>query len=758
MAVRKHLIRLMLAAMATLFTCGQARAEQQIQRYNFELHGTEPLTGSRWEQPEHEVWRFLDAVEQFAAAHEHEGIFGAKLHNAWWNITINDEPEYCRAFLTLVVEDPALQDAALSWLRQQDGVQADTIKPELADISDPYVESPPVDFSINGNTYRFPGDFEGMEREWAESFARTNYPNQSLFIVHPPQAIAERFGLGELSRAQTFGDGQPIVISTLQEKFELGEIVIPTGMELYAQFLPTHLVPDTDEGLRNWLLGEIGRRVQWYNSSSNGGAGKWEVYGFPLEMEGESGRNSIEAARAVLDDWLVDYPLHAPGGTQFGNVTLQTISEGDRPVELLLRLYDIELEGKYSLLAALQDIRLNPQTHLATSDGLIGLGQPLEKVNQFGLRLADREGQLPDKDELQVTLEAYREYRASFHPPLAELALELSTNANQQPVLMTEMPSMAEMERMRGWLQAALPTHPDLSVSSAAWRSESMEQEAVSGFVEINGTRYQYPEDFAGVQARNLDSMLRYQPGGRAIALYSGIDFGEQNETEAAAQFALGDLAVIDIEEGGIIVTTIARNWEHGLDLSDLGLPPDTMPTMSGSMPSWIGMEPEAIKDYAKRLLAHSKSRQYEVMRQQQEPRRYSIVINPLPTTEQGTLAPGILASELSEEQKQATRSATRITWETLLSWLEESEGYSAEDAVMGEFDTMAPVTFQANDFGGFVQQIRIGIADASEEQLIELMDRICLATGMRDIWGRYNGNIYPSVVLDDTVASAGDS
>lgn len=748
------MLRLLLAAMATLFTCGQAFAAEQVQRYSFELHGGEPLTGSRYDQPDHPAWRFLDAADQFAESHQHEGMLGARLLKAWWNHTSADEAGYCRAFFCFVVEDPALQDEALSWLRQQDGVQADTIKPELADSSDPYVEFPPVDFIINGETYRYPGDFDNLERDWAENFALSNYPNQTMFIVHPPQAIAQRFGLGELSRADTFGDGQPIVINTLQQQFGLGDIVIPAGMELHPQFLPTHLVPDTDQGLRDWLLGEIGRRVQWYSSSSNGGAGKWEVYGFPLDMLSEASvGKSIQAAHRAFDEWLAAYPGHAPGGGQFGNVTLQTISADGRPVELLLRLYDMDLEGKYALLTALHNVWMYPHIRLATSDGLMGLGQPLEKVNQYGLKLANREGELPEEADLQAALDAYRDYRAGYYPPLPELPLEVSTDAYSQPVLMAGMPSMAELERMRGWLQAALPTHPDLSVSPAAWRADSMEQEAVSGFIEINGIRYQYPEDFADVQARNIESMLRYQPGGRAIALYSGIDFGEQNDAELAAPFAFGELAIVDIDDGGIVVTTIDNEWDPGIDISGMDLPEGAKPTMSGNMPSWIGTEPEDVRDYARRILAHSRSRRLEVM-QQPEPRRYSIVINPLATPEQAAQPPGVLALELGEEQKQATRIATRISWETLLNWLEETEGYSADDAVMGEFDTLAPVTFQANDFGGFVQQIRIGVADASEEQLIELMDRICLATGIRDIWGRYNGNIYPSVVLKDSHAS----
>lgn len=39
---------------------------------------------------------------------------------------------------------------------------------------------------------------------------------------------------------------------------------------------------------------------------------------------------------------------------------------------------------------------------------------------------------------------------------------------------------------------------------------------------------------------------------------------------------------------------------------------------------------------------------------------------------------------------------------------------------------------------------------------MVDLMDRICLATGIRDIWGRYDGNIYPSVVFEADSQAAG--
>lgn len=77
MAVRENFVRLLIMATTSLLLIGNkaiAAEHEQVPRFSFELHCKEPLTGSRWEQPQHEVWRFFDALEGFKEQQPHEGM------------------------------------------------------------------------------------------------------------------------------------------------------------------------------------------------------------------------------------------------------------------------------------------------------------------------------------------------------------------------------------------------------------------------------------------------------------------------------------------------------------------------------------------------------------------------------------------------------------------------------------------------------------------------------------------------------------
>ncbi|MEZ5337467.1 MAG: hypothetical protein R3F46_04310 [bacterium] len=749
------MIRLMLTALATLFTCGQAQAAQQIQRYNFELHCTEPLTGSRWEQPEHEVWRMFYSLEQFRAEHPHSGLLAATLWKIWRDGDFQKREFHHRAFCTLVCEDPALQQPVQDWLAGLDGIQPESIAPQLCDASDPFIEWPAVEIIINGESYSYPADFSPLERDWAASFTRTNYPNQAMFLVHTDKLISDRLGLGELCRVDTEGEGQPIVITTLSESFPLGDIEIPAGMEIYPEFLPAHLVPEDGQELQDFLLGKLRNSISNFIGEPMYGNLFWEQFDYPLTGNAEE---QLAAAQDEFTDWLAGYPEFS-SGKRFGECSMRLVRDASqRPVQISLRLSHIGNVGRHELLDRFADIGLEPSLRFGNSPPSSGWFGDRQLIADYGFLLRNTDNREIDGTEVQRAVDSYMLARADVLPQLRDESVEIDTRqlAGHADVVRIKlaMPSAFELGRLKDWVSAEIPEIDNWQIDHDVWQHEDP-----AGPVLINGRSFTYPEDFEGLETRRLASLFSYGVGQMLVGVFAGLDYSPQDESLIPEQFRLGDVCLIERTAEGVEINTVEEHWEHGVDIAALNIPNGGTPDILANYPRWYGEGRDAILEFARERLEG-----YEVLYYQEEQSKpaisyRSIIANPIPTVEQQALFRGDESEEPTQEEKLATLDSTRKCYDAVLEWMSDNDldpGMISLEVISNTSD--APVLFNANEMRGFVQQIQIGIADASEEQLIELMDRICLATGMRDVWGRYNGNIYPSVVLDDTVASAGDS
>jgi hypothetical protein len=723
----------------------QARAAEQIQRYNFELHCAEPLLGSRWQQPQHEVYRMLDSLEEFKATHPHAGVLDAKLYRIWREGDFQKQDFHHRAFLTLVVEDESLHAAAQEWIPSLAGIQPDSIKPELCDKADPFAQWPPVDIIINGTNYHYPGDFSPLEREWAAVFAQTNYPNQALFIVHPDERSTGRFGLGELSRADTFGEGQAIVIKTLQEEFDIGELEFPAGMDFYPQFLPTHLVPESDEELHTYLLGQLESSISNYAGEQNYGNLYWEQFEYPL-----SGNANEQAAMAatVFSGWLAKYPQFA-SGKRFGECSMRVVRDAaEQPRQITLRLNHIGIADRQLLLQRFSEIGMEPSLRFGNSPPSSGWFGDRQLIAEHGFLLRNLDNRKIDSEAVQQAVDSYIDQRADTLPLLAESSVEIDTKQSGTDEIVRmkiSMPSTFELGQLKDWVAREVPLAQNWQIDHDVWQREDP-----SGAVLINGRTFSYPDDFAGIEARQLASLLQYGEGQRVLAILEGIDYQPLEDPELAEKFSFGDLAMLERSEDGLTITTLEQSWDHGVDIASLDIPQGFRPHLLVSLPLWYGNEPADIREFAREALAGYKVHNYDEMIAQEPVSYRQIIANPIPGTRQRMGSLLETAESLSDEEKLATLTASRQAYDTVLQWLDESEDYSAEDLVLGPAGMRSDkrVAFNANEFHGFVQQIQIGLAGATDEQLVELMDRIHLATGMRDIWAM--GNLFPSLLLDD--------
>lgn len=738
---------LLAACIYVSLTASAAQADDSIQRYSFELHCTKPLLGSRWQQPEHEVNRMFASLEEFREAHPHEGVLDARLFKIWRDGDFQKQDFHHRAFLTLVVEDEALHAAAQDWIRSLAGIQPDSIKPEQCDPADPFAEWPPVDFIFNGTSYHYPGDFSPLEREWAAAFAQTNYPNQALFIVHPDERSTGRFGLGELSRADTFGEGQAIVINTLQEKFDIGELESPAGMDFHPRFLPTHLVPQSDEELREYLLGQLRMELQSFTGENMYGSDYWLQLDYPLA--GNAWELSAMAGSEFMD-WLAGYPEFSEGA-RFGDCTMEIMWDADKmPLQLSFRLNHMGLADRYELQDRLAGLGLQQSMQFGNHPPAVMASGDLEQSAEYGYLFRNADNSSVDSTVLQQLVDDYLDHRADILPTLS--GAQLSVDAKEQPSgeqltrLKASMPSMTELQRMQSWMAWKYPELPRWQLDYDNWHGE----EAVTGFVDINGIRYQYPEDFAGVEARQLDNQLRYNSGQRMLAILEGIDYKPLEDPALESRFGFGDLALVECKAEGLSVTTLEQDWQHGVDIGSLDIPAGFSPSLMCNLPYWYGDDPQEIREFARAALAGYKVQIHDEQSTRERVSYRQIIANPIPGTQQQMGSLVATGERLSAEQKQATLVATRLSYEALLQWLDESPGYSREDLEFGYIGMSkgSRVSFNANEFGGFVQQIQIGVADATDEQLVDIMNHIHLATGMRDIWA--SGNLFPSLLLDD--------
>ena len=763
MAGRMNLLGAMLLAVCINVSLAgtAAQAAETVPRYSFTLRCTQPLLGSRWQQSQHEVHRMFAALHEWQAAHP-DSADSVELHLNNMNREACDAAgRSFVAYAKLVYTDPALEGPLKDWLLSLPGIDAESIKPEQVAALYPFEENPAAVIIVNGTSYHYPQDFSEQERNWFAQLACSNYPNQTMFIPLPDPTLLVRFGFSELLRATTSGVDRPIVIDNFSEEFDSGDLVIPPGMPGYFTFIPTHLVPE-DEKIPAIVLRELESRVNVSLNQPHMTADYWQELDYDLTaVPAAAATQLVDAAGAGFMDWLSAYPRFMADGNHFGDCTMEPVSADGRPVQLTLRLSGLEQSAIWQLKERLAALGLEPVQEFGNAtEQCMFYNEPAVLAEPGLLWQRDEAHPLP-LQELQQELDNYIARRMAMLPAPAELsaiAEEAPPTASFPGVqLKLSVPSVAEFSHMQSWVNSRLTDLPrwesSTLMTAALLPQQNQEQEPVSGFVDINGTRYQYPQDFAGLDTLALESQLRYyQPGQQSLAIFESIGYGEVNvDPKLAAKFDYGDLALIRCEEGGLSIMTIRKHWDPGIDLSHLDLPPGEQPRCTASLPAWIADDDAAAEAFARRYLHNRGSVMLAQSQQEMKnpPGRRTIIANPVPSTELPTRSALELAELLSSEQKAGSLRAARQTWEVLLQWMDDTEGFDSADASYDGFISNSPVTFQANDFGGFVQQIQIGVAGATDEQLVELMDRIYLATGMRDIWAM--GNLFPSLLLDDT-------